>query len=335
MKAKFLAGFTVLILLIAAFASIRPAAAQRNGRHGNYFPNIELTTQDGKKVHFYDDLLKGKIVAITLIYTHCKDACPLETARMRQVQKMLGDHMGKDIHFVSISIDPENDTPEVLHDYAEMYNAGPGWTFLTGKKDDITALSKKLGLYTDPDPALRDGHTPSLLIGNEVTGEWKQQSAGDNPRFLAIQMLQLGGFPLDGVVDHKQVEAQMPKKLDKGAYLFGKDCAACHSIGGGDKVGPDLQGVANVRTEKWLREFITAPDKKIDEEKDPIAVALYERYKHLRMPNLALIPEDIDSIIKFLKTQDGSQHHATAAGTPQAANSSAAQPGSASVKADK
>src|SRR4051794_15714299 len=112
MKAKHLTVLTAFVLLIAAWASIRPASAQRNGRHGNYFPNTELITQDGKKVHFYDDLIKDKVVAITMIYTQCKYNCPLETARMRQVQKELGDHAGKDVFFVSISIDPEHDTPE-------------------------------------------------------------------------------------------------------------------------------------------------------------------------------------------------------------------------------
>ena len=78
----------------------------------NYFPNVPLTTQDGATVHFYDDLLKGKAVAINLIYTHCQDACPLETARLAQVQHLLGDRVGKEIFFYSISIDPDHDTPE-------------------------------------------------------------------------------------------------------------------------------------------------------------------------------------------------------------------------------
>ena len=77
-----------------------PASAYDNARWGaGYFPNVPLTTQDGATVHFYDDLIKGKIVAIDLIYTHCVDACPLETARLAQVQKMLGDRVGKDIFF--------------------------------------------------------------------------------------------------------------------------------------------------------------------------------------------------------------------------------------------
>jgi len=86
------------IALIAVCLAIRPASAA-NRWGANYFPNTELITMDGKKVHFYDDLIKGKVVAITMIYTQCKDACPLETARMREVQKVLGDRVGKDIFF--------------------------------------------------------------------------------------------------------------------------------------------------------------------------------------------------------------------------------------------
>src|SRR5260221_14631763 len=93
---------SLITIAIFAFAiAAKPVAA--NGAGSSHFPNIELITQDGKKVHFYDDLIKGKIVAIDLIYTSCHYACPLETARLAQVQKKLGDRVGKDIFFYSIS----------------------------------------------------------------------------------------------------------------------------------------------------------------------------------------------------------------------------------------
>jgi len=185
-----------------------------------------------------------------------------------------------------------------------MYNAGPGWTFLTGKKDDIDALSKKIGLYTPLEQRTRDGHNPTLLIGNEATGQWMRQSAGDNPKFLAQMIGEMLGDYRQEVLPAKTYSAAPHMDFEKGRYMFSKYCAACHGIGSGDKVGPDLQGVTNVRDPKWLKDFITAPDKKIDEEKDPIAVALFEKYKHVRMPNLYLIPQDVDSIIGFLKKQD-------------------------------
>ena len=113
-----IAGALALVLAASAVALFARTAASDSPN--SHFPNIELTTQDGKKVHFYDDLIKGKIVAIDLIYTSCQYACPLETARLVQVQKKLGDRVGNDIHFISISIDPEHDTPEVLKEYGGM-----------------------------------------------------------------------------------------------------------------------------------------------------------------------------------------------------------------------
>jgi len=291
---------TTLIAMFAAalvFVALRPAAAK--SRWGaNYFPNVLLTTQDGKQVKFYDDLIKGKIVAIDLIYTQCKDACPLETARMRQVQKLLGDRVGKDIFFYSISIDPKNDTPEVLKDYAEMYNAGPGWTFLTGKEEDIVLLSQKLGLYS-PDWG-RDGHRPALLIGNEPAGQWMRNSATDNPHFLATM---LGDF-IDNWRNHTpavptQSTAASGTSLNVGEYLFASHCAACHTIGNGEKVGPDLAHAISSRDRAWLMRYIAAPDKLL-EQRDPQAIALSRKYGKKTMPNLHLANDDISAIVDYL-----------------------------------
>src|SRR5258708_29573555 len=123
----------VALVCAGALAVMRPSFAHADNKRwgANYFPNVELTTQDGKVVHFYDDLIKGKIVVIDLIYTHCVDSCPLETARLVQVQKMLGDAVGKEIFFYSITLDPKRNTPAVLKDYADNDDEGPEWTFLT------------------------------------------------------------------------------------------------------------------------------------------------------------------------------------------------------------
>ena len=110
----------------------------------NYFPNVPLTTHDGKTVHFFEDLIKDKVVVINFIYTHCPDTCPLETAQLVQVQKIMGDRVGKDVFFYSISIDPERDTPEVLKEYRERFKAR--WTFLTGDKQDIIICAGQVGV---------------------------------------------------------------------------------------------------------------------------------------------------------------------------------------------
>jgi len=308
----------ISLILIAIFGFViaaKPVVA--DGPDRSHFPNVELITQDGKKVHFYDDLIKGKIVAIDLIYTTCHYACPLETARMAQVQKKLGDRVGKDIFFYSISIDPEHDTPEVLKAYMEKFNVGPGWTFLTGKKDDIIFLGRRLGLYTDPS-VNADGHIPHLLIGNEAIGQWIRGSALDNPSFQARM---IGDF-LDNFQHIKPAEQKTTadgsplQNFDKGQYLFGRDCIACHTIGHGDKVGPDLLGVTHVRSRQWLTRIIQTPDKLL-EEKDPVATALYKRYG-VRMPNIYVSDMDASYIIGYIEAQ-------SAAHDKQASNSSAAK----------
>jgi len=279
-----------------------PAVTASAHPDASHFPNVELFTQNGEKVRFYDDLIKDKVVAINLIYTTCKYSCPLETARLVQLQKLLGNRMGKDIFFYSISIEPEHDTPQVLKDYAEKYHVGPGWLFLTGKGTDIKLISHKLGLDVLPRADDPDGHTAHLLIGNEVTGLWMRNSALDNTRFLAAKIEQIMGYGSPSLDIGKSSTTAASLTLDKGQYLFATRCAACHTIGGGDKVGPDLLGVTNVRDRAWLAKFIADSDKLI-QEKDPIATALFQKYKGIRMPKLFLTEADMNTLIEYMKTE--------------------------------
>lgn len=298
---------TIAVLLLAAstLIAVAPASAAPPGSRwgSDYFPNVPLTTQNGTRVRFYDDLLKDKIVVINLIYTHCKDMCPLETARLVQVQKLLGERVGKDIFFYSISIDPERDTPEALREYAEKFDVGPGWLFLTGKKSDIALISKKLGLDSTPDPTSRDGHAPSVLLGNEATGQWMRNTAMDNPKFLAV----LIGTWMDSWKNSKAgksyAEAPALVAPEKGRYLFQTRCADCHTLGKGDTIGPDLAGVTTHRDRAWLARWLAVPDKMLA-EKDPIATALYAKYKQVIMPNQRLSDEEIAALLGFLATWD-------------------------------
>jgi protein SCO1/2 len=292
---------------IAAIAAILlaavPAAGQNSRWGANYFPNVTLTTQDGASVHFYDDLIKGKIVAINLIYTTCKYACPLETARLAQVQKLIGDRMGRDVFFYSITIDPAHDRPAVLKAYAEKFRAGPGWLFLTGSQVDIDLISKKIGLYSPRNPSDPDGHVPNLLVGNEVTGQWMRNSGVDNPKFLARTIGDWLNSWQNPRKDLKSYAEAPPITLDRGEYTFKNHCAACHTVGKGTLVGPDLRGVTTTRDRGWLAKFIYAPDTLLAEG-DPIAKELFEQYKNVRMPNLALSHEDVNALIDYLANQD-------------------------------
>src|ERR1051325_11069324 len=88
-----------------------------------HLPNVELITQDGAKVHFYDDLVKDRRVVIQFMFTRCKDICPVITHHLAEVQRMLGDRVGRDIFFNSISLSPEEDTPAALTAFAREHGA--------------------------------------------------------------------------------------------------------------------------------------------------------------------------------------------------------------------
>jgi len=291
-------GVAVLLVTMAAMLGPMPANAASPGGPG-YFPNTPLTTQDGKVVHFYDDLLKGKSVVINLIYTRCSASCPLETAKLSQVQRLLGGRVGKDIFFYSISIDPANDTPKVLKAYAAKFHTQPGWLFLTGKKEDIILISKKLGLSSLTDGANPDGHQPALMIGKEATNEWMMNSAVDNPQFLAATIVHfLDGY--ESAAPPSYADMGPLPKVGKGEYLFKSRCTACHTVGNGDRVGPDLLNVTTLRDRAWLARYIATPDLVLASG-DPIAKALFARYKDVRMPNLSLSTEEVDALLPYME----------------------------------
>lgn len=293
------AGVKAAVALLAGLALLDISAAFAQGQRGvEYFTNVELVTHEGKTVRLYDDLLKGKSVAMNVIFTECKDVCPLETAMLVQLHRQLGERVGKDIFFYSISIDPTRDTPEVLKAYAEKFGALlPGWLFLTGKPEDVKIAIKKLGLIRARDVATRDAHSAILMVGDEATGQWQKNSALDNPAFLATR---IGGFL--GWRDVQPAESYAearPLDFEKGQYLYQSHCGACHSIGQGDKVGPDLLGVTGRRDRAWLTRYIRVPDQVLAAG-DPIATALFKKYNEVRMPNLRLGPDEVAEVLHYL-----------------------------------
>ncbi|MNZ39642.1 hypothetical protein D3C78_571400 [compost metagenome] len=281
----------------------------------DYFPNTLLTDQDGQQLRFFDDLIKDKVVVINFIFTSCSDSCPLETARMRQVQKLLGDRVGKDIFFYSISIDPLSDTPEVLKAYAQRFQVGPGWKFLTGEFADVTDLRKKLGLFIEGvDNGRNKDHNLSLIVGNQATGRWMKASPFENPWILADQLANTLHNWKQPSVEESYVDAPEIRPPSNGEELFRTRCASCHSLGPLDgqgiglrSIGPDLIGVTYQRDPAWLSRWIREPDRMLA-EKDPIAMELFERYNRISMPNLRLDTRSAQSLIDFLKEETDRQH---------------------------
>ncbi|HEU4405013.1 MAG TPA: SCO family protein [Polyangiaceae bacterium] len=269
----------------------------------NYFPDVPLVTHRGEKVRFFD-LIKDKVVAVNFIYTKCSDSCPMETARMRDVARLLGDRLGRDVFFYSISIDPENDTPERLNEYAELWHTGPGWTFLTGSDEDVTLLRRKLGVYS-ADRKKKD-HSLSMVIGNQATGRWMKRSPGENPYVLANELGQwLHNWKLPSTGERDYANAPEVRNISTGEELFRARCASCHTIGGGDtfavderRVGPDLFEVSKRRERAWLERWIMEPDRVLA-EKDPTAMGLLETFK-IVMPNMRLSHADARAVLKYL-----------------------------------
>ena len=172
---------TVALARPAAAAAAKVVPPSTNRRN---FPNVTLVTHEDRRVRFYDDLVKGKIVLFNFFYTRCEGICIPATANLRKVQNLLGNRVGRDIFMYSISLKPEEDTPSDLKDYREAYDiTGPGWTFLTGSKANCELLRQRLG-FADIDP-VRDAdvtqHSGIVVFGNDKYDSWTACPALANP----------------------------------------------------------------------------------------------------------------------------------------------------------
>ena len=160
-----------------------------------YFPNHVLLTQEGREVRFYEDVLKGKVVLINFMFTTCAGICPPMTANLAKVQSYLGERVGREVRMVSITVDPATDTPEAMRDFAAKHKAGPGWYFLTGRKENVDWVLYKLGGFTEE----KEKHSGVLILGNEATGEWMKVHAMAKPSEIAAAVVKL----LDGGAEQR------------------------------------------------------------------------------------------------------------------------------------
>ncbi|MFJ2547701.1 SCO family protein [Pseudomonas sp. NPDC087612] len=304
-------GVIARCLLLCWLCSSLPGLAEEATPWGaQYFPNTELIDHNGEHLRFFDDLIKDKVVVINFIFTGCGDSCPLETARLRQVQQLLGERVGREVFFYSISIDPLSDTPEVLKAYAQKFKVAPGWRFLTGDKGQIDALRRSLGLFIEGvDNGRSRDHNLSLIVGNQATGRWMKASPFENPWILADQLansLQNWKQPSS---EQSYADAPQIRPPSSGEELFRTRCAACHSLGPEDgqatglrAVGPDLLGVTRRREQRWLSRWIREPDRMLAEQ-DPQVMALYRQYNGVAMPNLRLNEADAQALLAFLEQE--------------------------------
>jgi protein SCO1 len=291
-------GGWVGLALLAAFAPLLPAVSRADApRWGKgYLPDVELVTQDGKPVRFYDDLVKDKVFVVSFLFTTCRDFCPLAAARLSELQEKLGEAMGRDIFFYSISIDPETDTPERLKEYARTFQAGPGWLFLTGKPDDIRAVRYKLG---DRGKTLSE-HRNEVILGNGATGQWARNSLLGDINSLAVTVRGMDPrWHPSARAGHTPKPVKWNFASRPGEALYKRMCAGCHTVGQGDRVGPDLAGVMGRRDREWLVRFISDPER-MRVQKDPAAMALVANFPTVRMPALGVSQGDAGDLIAYI-----------------------------------
>jgi len=163
-----------------------------NGRWSpEAIPDVALCTHEGRTVLLHRDLLAGKVVVLNFLYTKCTGVCPKTVRNLCEVQRLLGDRVGRDVFFYSVTLKPEQDSPEVLRAYADAVGAGPGWLFLTGTPADVERVRHGFG-FVDPDPDVdtdRSQHIGMVLYGNEARRSWAACPGESNPAVLAEQIL--------------------------------------------------------------------------------------------------------------------------------------------------
>ena len=162
---------TSIVLLIIFYFFMSPAVAetQREIKARDYFSDRILLDQDGRRFRFFSDLLQNRTVLLNVVFTNCEDACSLITRRLLETSQALGESFGTDIHFISISIDPQRDTPERLKAFAKEAGADlPGWRFVVGTPEDTQYVLSKLGQWSEDE----NDHSTLLLAGKPSFAHW-------------------------------------------------------------------------------------------------------------------------------------------------------------------
>jgi protein SCO1/2 len=152
-----------------------------------YFPNLVLTTHEGRTVKFYDDLVKDKIVIFNMFYAKCEGICSPITRNLVRLQQVLGNRVGKDIFMYSFTLKPKEDNVDALAHYAHMHKVKPGWSFLTGSAEDMETVRRKLG-FVDPDPQVDkdlSNHIGVIKYGNEPLERWGGCPGMQAPEWIA------------------------------------------------------------------------------------------------------------------------------------------------------
>ena len=176
----------IAALTLASLLSGPVAATEDRDRA--YFTDLAFTDHNGQAQRFYTDMLKDKVVLINFVFTNCVGACPVMTRNMVSIKDKLGDQFGNEVFFVSISIDPANDTPAALREFAEKFSAiDPGWHFITADHTTVETVVGRLGQYNENVEA----HSTLMLAANTRTKHWIKLRPGLPPEAITMKLQEL------------------------------------------------------------------------------------------------------------------------------------------------
>ena len=161
------------------------------GPYAEYFPNVVVHTHDGRKALFYHDLLRGKTVLVNCM-SLTNEAVYSVTTNLVEVQRLLGERLGRDVFMYSLTVDPENDTPHVLRAFAEEQGIKPGWLFLSGQTDDMQLLRGRLfahdATHQHGAAVVRDCSMGLVRYGNEAVGLWGSVPAKSEAEWIVKRL---------------------------------------------------------------------------------------------------------------------------------------------------
>jgi protein SCO1/2 len=171
--------------------SAGPTLSGRERIQRQHLPNVELVAHTGRRVRFYDDLVRDKKVIVNFMYVKCAGICVPVTSNLVRVQRLLGERVGHDIFMYSITLKPEEDSPEDLRQYAEVHEVGAGWLFLTGTSSEVDHLRRALGfVFTDQvEDAVTSNHIGMLRYGVESATRWAACPGLANPEHIVRSIL--------------------------------------------------------------------------------------------------------------------------------------------------
>jgi len=283
-----------------AAASLFTSPVEAKTWDERYFPNYVVYDQNGNSYRFYDDLIRDKIVVANFVYTTCTDICGLATARMAEVVEGIGDRMGKEIFVYSITLTPEIDTPETMKKFISAFGEVEGWKFLTGDPAEMKEIRWKLGERS----RYLGEHRSDMVMGNDTKGYWRRISLMGNLDSVTEQILALdpeyARSRRNRVARLGDQRRHTISQRPPGEALFQKGCSGCHTIGGGDRIGPDLYGVTRERDRHWLERVLMEPDK-LRKEGDPLFASIAAKYPNVLMPYLDLSKSDTGDVLSYIE----------------------------------